>query len=55
MITDNYVSYIAFDSTEALKYWISQDMKSGFSQKTYKVVHVKPVEVMIRTELSLKE
>lgn len=49
-----YMQYIAFDSEEALKYWITKEMKDSYSRKTYKVFHIKPVSVVTHQSLEIK-
>lgn len=49
-----YMQYIAFDNEEALKYWITREMKESYSHKTFKVFHVKPVSVVTHQSLEIK-
>ena len=47
-----YMTYIVFDDEEALKAWILKDAEST-SQKTYRVLHVKPATVHKRVTIDV--
>jgi len=49
--TMNYLSYIYFDNEAALNAWILEHHQ----KKTFKVIHVKPVEFELRTTIKVIE
>lgn len=47
----NYLQYVFFDNDEALQAWIIEN----HLKKTYKVISVKPVEVELKTTITIKD
>jgi hypothetical protein len=51
MSTTNHLSYIWFDSDEALEAWVL----ANHQRETYRVIHVKPVTVTLKTVITVEK
>lgn len=53
--TTEVIEYIAFDDEESLNAWILDEAKTMYTKKVYKVIRVNPVQVELRTTVTIKE